>query len=134
LAVRVQLEGQTPVHGELFGREHQLRAEVIGQVVALNPERLWLEKVRIATQAPDDIQALEGRADALADLQGLLREAQSDPDFIKSLQADLMGLVGKAPLELQTSVASFKDIRDGNLDALLDEVRPALMAHLARSE
>jgi DNA repair exonuclease SbcCD nuclease subunit len=134
LAVRVQLEGRTPVHGELFGREHQLRAEVIGQVVALNPERLWLEKVRIATRAPDDIQALEGRADALADLQGLLREAQSDPDFIKSLQADLMGLVGKAPLELQTSVASFKDIRDGNLDALLDEVGPALMAHLARSE
>jgi DNA repair exonuclease SbcCD nuclease subunit len=134
LAVRVQLEGRTPVHGELFGREHQLRAEVIGQVVALNPERLWLEKVRIATRAPDDIQALEGRADALADLQGLLREAQSDPDFIKSLQADLMGLVGKAPLELQTSVASFKDIRDGNLDGLLDEVGPALMAHLARSE
>ncbi|HWL29697.1 MAG TPA: DNA repair exonuclease, partial [Burkholderiaceae bacterium] len=62
------------------------------------------------------------------------REAQSDPDFLSSLQADLLGLVGKAPLELQTSVASFKDIRDGQLDALLDEVRPALMAHLTRSE
>jgi DNA repair exonuclease SbcCD nuclease subunit len=134
LAVRVQLTGKTPVHGELFGLESQLRAEVLGQVIALGHDRLWLEKVRLVTEAPDDLEALEGRADALADLQGLLREAQSDPDFIKSLQVDLLGLVGKAPLELQTSVASFKDIRAGRLDALLDEVRPALIAHLARSE
>ncbi|NGM88258.1 DNA repair exonuclease [Parapusillimonas sp. SGNA-6] len=134
LAVRVQLVGQTPAHGELFGREHQLRAEVLGQVLALGSERLWLEKVRLATQAPADIEALDGRADALADLQDLLREAQDDPDFIKSLQTDLMGLVGKAPLELQTSVPGFQDIRDGKLAALLDEVRPALMAHLAQSE
>jgi len=134
LAVRVQLVGRTPVHGELFGFEHQLRAEVLGQVVALGPDRLWLEKVRLATEAPHDIGADDSRADALADLEGLLREAQSDPDFLSSLQADLLGLVGKAPLELQTSVASFKDIRDGQLDALLDEVRPALMAHLTRSE
>jgi DNA repair exonuclease SbcCD nuclease subunit len=134
LAVRVQLVGQTPAHGELFGREHQLRAEVLGQVLALGSERLWLEKVRLATQAPDEIEALDGRADALADLQDLLREAQDDADFIKSLQTDLMGLVGKAPLELQTSVPGFQDIRDGKLDALLDEVRTALMAHLAQSE
>lgn len=134
LAVRVQLTGKTSVHGELFGRENDLRAEVLGQAITLGHDRLWLEKVRLATEAPDDLEALEGRADALADLQGLLREAQSDPDFIQSLQADLLGLVGKAPLELQSSVASFKDIRAGHLEALLDEVRPALMAHLARSE
>ncbi|HWL29187.1 MAG TPA: DNA repair exonuclease, partial [Burkholderiaceae bacterium] len=75
LAVRVQLVGRTPVHGELFGFEHQLRAEVLGQVVALGPDRLWLEKVRLATEAPHDIGADDSRADALADLEGLLREA-----------------------------------------------------------
>src|SRR5690606_33511517 len=52
LAVRVQVMGETPAHGELFGLESQLRAEVLAQVAALGHERIWLEKVKLATWAP----------------------------------------------------------------------------------
>jgi exonuclease SbcD len=134
LAVRVTVSGGTPAHGALFGLESQLRAEVLAQVAALGHERLWLEKVRLETHAIEQAASRDDRADALADLRLLLGAAEGDAQFLQSLQADLMGLVGKAPQELQTSVAWFDSIRAGDLAALLREVGPALMAHLEQAE
>ncbi|WP_256360602.1 hypothetical protein [Methylomonas koyamae] len=102
--------------------------------VAMGAERLWIEKVRVATSAADDGEALRARADALSDLQDLLQAAESDADFLNSLQDDLLGLVNKAPLELQTSVPYFKAIRAGDLVDLVREVRPGLLSHLAKVE
>ncbi|GAC1423944.1 MAG: DNA repair exonuclease [Burkholderiaceae bacterium] len=130
-AVRVSVVGRTAVHGALFGLERQLRLEVLGIAAALGAERLWIEKVRIVTTGVDDGQAIAARADALADLQEILAQAHEDPEFLKALQADLLVLVGKAPLELQSSVAYFDAIRAGDLQPLVDEVRPGLIAHLA---
>ncbi len=133
-AVRVALTGATPLHGELFGQEAQLRAEVLAQIAALGPERLWLEKVRLNTRAPAALDALRERSDALADLQLLLQAAATDHEFTESLRAELLSLVSRAPQELQSSVPWFKDIRDGDLSALLREVGPALVAQLADEE
>lgn len=134
LAVRVVVQGVSAVHGELFGQEAQLRAEVLGQVAALGHDRLWLEKVKLATSAPAEPATEHDRAEALADLRTLLLQAQTDPDFLDSLQSELMGLVGKAPQELQGSVPWFDDIRAGDMHRLLNEVGPALMAQLGKAE
>ncbi|MGB3289876.1 MAG: DNA repair exonuclease [Burkholderiaceae bacterium] len=134
LAVRVTVSGSTPAHGALFGLESQLRAEVLAQVAALGHERLWLEKVRIATRAAAGIELGGERADALADLGVLLAAAESDAQFLESLRADLMGLVGKAPQELQSAVPWFEEIRAGELAPLLREIGPALMARLEQAE
>ncbi|MDS1141349.1 DNA repair exonuclease [Pusillimonas sp. SM2304] len=134
LVVRVVVGGETAAHGELFGLESQLRAEVQAQVAALGHERLWLEKLRLATRAPLRPATLHDRAEALTDLQALLEEAETDEAFLKDLQTELMGLVGKAPHELQSSVPWFSDIRAGELTGLLREVAPSLMAHLAKAE
>lgn len=132
-AVRVTIVGRSAAHGELFGLERQLRQEILALAVALGSARLWVEKVRIRTAALDDGASLSARADALADLHAILAEAHNDPEFIKSLQNDLLALVTKAPLELQSSVACFNDIRSGDLSGLIDDVRPGLIASLARS-
>jgi exonuclease SbcD len=134
LAVRVTVNGATPAHGALFGLESQLRAEVLAQVAVLGHERLWLEKVKIETRAVVQADSQDDRADALADLRVLLGAAEGDAQFLESLQADLMGLVGKAPQELHASVAWFDSIRAGDLAPLLREVGPALMAHLEQAE
>ena len=133
-AVRVTVTGKTPAHGDLFGLESQLRAEVLALAVAIGAERLWIEKVKVSTSAVDDGEAVKARADALSDLQELLQAAESDPDFLKSLQEDLLSLVNKAPLELQTTVPYFKAIRAGDLVGLVREVRPGLVSHLAKVE
>ena len=134
IAVRVIVIGKTDAHGDLFGLEMQLRSEVLALAVTLGAERLWIEKVKVATSAADDGEAVRARADALSDLQDLLHAAESDPDFLKSLQAELLGLVNKAPLELQTTVPYFKAIRSGDLESLVRDVRPGLVSHLAKVE
>jgi hypothetical protein len=126
--------GKTAAHGDLFGLESQLRAEVLALAVAMGAERIWIEKIKVATSAVDDGEAVKARADALSDLQELLQAAESDPDFFKNLQEDLLSLVNKAPLELQTKVPYFKAIRSGDLVDLVREVRPGLVSHLATVE
>jgi exonuclease SbcD len=132
--VRISVTGETTAHGDLFGLESQLRAEVLALAAAIGSERLWIEKVKVATSGVDDGEAVRARADALSDLQDILEVAESDQDFIKSLQEELLGLVNKAPLELQTSVPFFKAIRCGDLAGLVREVRPGLVSHLAKME
>lgn len=132
LAVRVEVSGKTAAHGELFGLETQLRAEVLAQAAALGQERLWIEKVKVETEPTDNGESIRARADALSDLQDMLESAETDEAFLKGLQEELLALVSKAPLELQSTVPYFKDIRVGELSGLVREVRPGLIAHLAK--
>jgi DNA repair exonuclease SbcCD nuclease subunit len=133
-AVRVTVIGKTAAHGDLFGLEAQLRSEVLAQAAAIGTDRVWIEKVKVATSSADDGEVIRARADALSDLQSLLEAAETDADFLKALSEDLRGLITKAPLELQTSVPYFGDIRSGDLAGLVREVRPGLVSHLAKVE
>jgi hypothetical protein len=114
--------------------EAQLRQEVLASIAALGSDRIWLEKVRLETIPMDDGQALRQRADALADLQDVLIGAENDPEFLDALRNDLSALLNKAPLELRSSVSYFDDIKTGDLAALLREIRPSLVAHLAKGD
>lgn len=133
-AVRVTVTGKTSVHGDLFGLESQLRAEVLALAVAMGDERLWIEKVKVNTSAADDGVTMKARSDALSELQDLFVAAETDSAFLSALQADLLGLVNKAPLELQASVPTFAAIRSGALVELIRDVRSGLVSYLAKIE
>lgn len=133
-AVRVIVTGRSKVHGELFGLEAQLRSEVLGRIAAIGNERLWLEKVKLETEAFIDAAAAEARLDAFADLQEILLEAEEDPEFLKQLQDDLAQFVAKAPLDLLASVPALQSVRNGDVGALVKAVSPGLLAHLAQGE
>ena len=77
-AVRVTVSGRSKAHGQLFGLEAQLRAEVLGQIASLGNERLWLEKVCFETQALFDESRMHERMDAFTDLQAILASAGSE--------------------------------------------------------
>ena len=133
-AVRVRLTGRTAAHGELFGMERQLRQEVLALAAAIGTERMWIEKVVVATANPDDGQALAARGDAVADLQEILLQAEADPAFMSSLQSELMTLVTKVHTDLHAGIPYFKQIREQQLDALVAEVRPGLIAYIAKQQ
>jgi DNA repair exonuclease SbcCD nuclease subunit len=132
--VRVTVTGRTLAHGDLFGLEAQLRLEILAIAAAIGMDRLWIEKVKVATSAADEGEGAGTRGDALSDLQDILEAADSDPEFLKSLRDDLLMLVSKAPPELQDAVPYFEEIRSGDLARLVREVRPGLLTHLAREE
>jgi exonuclease SbcD len=130
-AVRVTVHGKTKAHGQLFGLEAQLRAEVLAQIAGIGNERLWLEKVRIATAAFVDEGRASGPLDAFGDLEAILRQAAADPAFTAELQNELAPFAAKTPAELQELVPLLDQIRHGQLQSLIEEVAPGLLAHLA---
>jgi exonuclease SbcD len=140
LAIRVTFIGQSPAHPELLGQESQLRQEVIGQAVALNPDRIWIEKVRVATQARGDMQgerrAEDDSADALGELEVIANSAASDSDFMQSLQQDIQLLLEKLPHEVLLAMPELKEMRQEpmqHLPSLLERTTTVLMAQLQES-
>lgn len=132
-AVRVTLQGTSPVHGELFQREQELRAQVLAEIAAIGPDRLWLEKVKLATQPVEaHVDGLLG-ADALAELQALLAEARDDDGLMKELREDFQQMLAKAP-ELLAEVPALQQARDGDLGLVIDRVVPGLLARLAMKD
>ncbi len=132
IALRVTITGACPAHGQLFGLEAQLRAEVLAQAAALGADRLWVEKVRVDTTPHGSADVLAARSDAVADLQALLAQADADPAFMQGLQDELMVMVGKLPLEVISAVPVLEDIRAGRLQPLVQATAPSLLAHLAK--
>ena len=133
MSVRVTVVGRTPAHGELFGMDAQLREEILAQAAALGGERLWIEKVKVATTPAADASQITARGDAIADLQALLAQVPADETFMLSLAEALQQLTGKAPLALTDAVIDFKAIRAGDVSAIVQSVTPDLIAQLARA-
>ena len=134
LAVRVVFKGCSAVHEELIVDEGQLRHEVIAQAVALDADRIWVEKVRVATQAlgtadpssDDDIQG------AMAELESLALSAQDDPDFVRSLQADWQALLEKLPHDVLHATPDLSALRQDPLAQVPDRIRQATPVLMAR--
>lgn len=133
-AVRVTLRGRTPAHGALFGKAHELRAEVLGQIAAIGNERLWLEKVKLATEPVAERADIGARRDAIADLQEILDEASSDPEFLQKLRTELQPFFAKVPADVKEEVPLLAMAREGDFGRLLQQVSPALLASLMDGE
>ncbi|MBK8762412.1 MAG: DNA repair exonuclease [Sulfuritalea sp.] len=133
LAVRVVLTGRSAAHGNLFGEEARLRAEILGLAASLGGDRIWIEKVRLKTTPLMDAAEVRARADAIADLQVLLEAAPTDTALLTSLSEDLRQLVDRAPHELSELLPELKAIRNGNLGPMVDSIIPGLVAHLIKA-
>jgi DNA repair exonuclease SbcCD nuclease subunit len=134
LATRVVFSGRCAAHQELVADEGQLRQEVIAQALALDPDRLWVEKVRVTAEPltmdaePTDEESL----DALTELQGLAFSAQDDEEFVSSLQGDWQALLEKMPNEVLQASPELMALRDGGAAQVAERVRQAMPLVMAR--
>ena len=133
-AVRVTVHGRTAAHGELFGLESQLRNEVLARIASIDNARLWLEKVKLETEALLDPAQSGHHFDAFSDLQEILREAGQDPEFLLQLRNEFGAFTARMPHELDALVADLEAVRGGDVAGLLARVAPALLARLAGGE
>jgi DNA repair exonuclease SbcCD nuclease subunit len=133
LALRVVLEGATAAHAALIGQETQLRQEVLAQAVMLDAERLWIEKVRIAT-TPRAATGTAGQdTDSFDELQGLARQAAVDPEFLAALQDDLQHLLGRLPRDVLEAMPELQSLREGQLRPLVANALPLLLARAGQA-
>lgn len=134
LAVRVVFKGRSAAHADLVADEGQLRQEVIAQAVALDAERIWIEKVRLASEplaaacssADDEAQG------ALAELESLALSAQDDPDFVRALQADWQALLEKLPHEVLQATPELSLLRQDPAAQVPERIRQATPVLMAR--
>lgn len=126
--VRLTLEGQTPIHGELVGQRAQLRADAVAIMAALGHDRLWLEKLLIETRP---LRRMSPREDA-DDIAALLAEAASDPEFQADFILGLQTLLDRAPYELVQQAPLLQALRNGEAAAVLADAAAAVLDRLEK--
>ncbi len=134
LAVRVVFRGRSAAHAALLQDEGQLRQEVIAQAVALDADRIWIEKVRVASEAAAAVPsagAPESQG-ALAELERLALSAGEDADFVRSLQADWQALLEKLPHDALLAAPELALLRQDPSAQLADRIRQAVPLLMAR--
>ena len=117
--------------------EGQLRQEIIAQAVALDADRIWVEKVRVASEAlSTGASSSDAEAQgALAELESLALSAQDDPEFVRSLQADWQSLLEKLPHDVLQATPDLSALRQDPLAQVSDRIRnatPVLMARVGQ--
>jgi DNA repair protein SbcD/Mre11 len=134
LAVRVVFKGRSAAHAALVVDEAQLRQEVIAQAVALDADRIWVEKVRVASEALTMAPSVheDDALGALAELASLAMSAQDDPDFVRSLQADWQALLEKLPHDVLQAVPDLSALRQDPLAQVPERIRQATPLLMAR--
>ena len=132
LACRVELTGQTDIHGGLLASTEYLLAEARGAALGLGEELAWIERIVVTTRPLLDDDALRAREDALGELQRMLEDAGADAELHQQLEADIGELVRRLPLELRTDPedAVLKVAVDGDYTGLIDQVSGFLVARI----
>jgi DNA repair protein SbcD/Mre11 len=130
-ALRITLTGKSPAHGLFWGQKQQLRAEVLNQVGILGNEKVWLEKVKVATAPLDSFTGQADFLEALGDLRNILEDAENDPDFIAALASDLAPFMGRVRAEVDGDHSFLALARSGSYADLAKKIGPLLLNHLA---
>lgn len=126
--LRLIVEGETPLHGQLLGRVAQLRADAVAIMAALAGDRLWLEKLRVETHPPRrDRKGIDSD-----DLAALLAEAVADPEFHAEFLQGLRPLIDRVHHEVKAQSPLFGTLADEQVGALLDDAAAAVLDRLER--
>lgn len=130
LACRVELIGQTKLHGELLASADRLLAEARAAALGLGEETAWVERLVIGTANPE---TLASRKDALGDLQRIIESAGDDAELQTRLASEFGDLIRKLPHDVRTDSedAVLTAAIDGNIAGLITHAGAYLSARLA---
>jgi exonuclease SbcD len=130
LACRIELTGQTKLHGELLASADRLLAEARAAALGLGEETAWIERFVVATTSPD---AAGSRRDALGDLQRMIQGAAGDADLQARLASEFGDLIRKLPHDIraESSDVALKAAIDADIAAVITHAGSYLNARLA---
>jgi DNA repair protein SbcD/Mre11 len=131
VAARLLVEGETPLHRTLVSERERITNELRAAATDVAPGEIWLEKVRVETQAPVDLSLLAARDDALGGLYRFLRDTQRDPEALSQLADELSDLQRKLPPDLEDW---FELTEPENLVRLVADAEQLLLPRLVGGE
>lgn len=98
VAVRLVLEGACGAHAEFTRQQEHWLNELRGRLLEAGGG-VWLEKVRVATRMPVDLDALARRDDPIGGLVRSLTDLRDSPEALTELAGTLSDLRQKLPRE-----------------------------------
>lgn len=99
LAVRLHLEGETMLDGNLRSNRQHFVESIRALGMQRGADSLWIEKVKIQTSLPKG-ETTDHFDGPLAELMQLIAESKDDTEMIASLQDELQDLRTRLPAEL----------------------------------
>ena len=132
LACRIKLEGRTTIHERLVASEGQVLADARASALGLGGDLVWIEKVLVATETA----GVENPPGPLGELVEMLDEAVHDEDFLARVEIDFERFAGQLPYEVRTESDDevLEAVVNRDCAALIDSVKPHLLAHLIAEE
>jgi DNA repair exonuclease SbcCD nuclease subunit len=103
LAVRLTLTGTSPAHARLIAHRETIEDEARALGFQISGD-CWVERVKIATDAPPRAAATVGEPDAL-DIEGLLAAAAADPEFAAAVAQIMTSVAEKLPRDLRNAIS-----------------------------
>jgi DNA repair protein SbcD/Mre11 len=124
LAIRVTLNGKTPLHNQLFVRREILEDDIRARAFQFGDD-CWVEQLKVRTTPPPRLVAALPSTESL-DLDQLLDAAREDPEFAVMMAELIETVKAKLPIELH------EDLLAGDLHkALASEARALLAGSLS---
>ncbi|MCY0869362.1 MAG: DNA repair exonuclease [Firmicutes bacterium] len=126
-AVRVRLQGKTPLHGELTADTDRVEAEIINSLQSFVSGPLWIERVRIETADIDRTTTQQN--DALQMLVEGILSLRGDDAFVDECLKHLTSMQNHLSDYIRSEGALCLQSRE-HVRSLLNEVSPTLVAKL----
>ena len=115
IAVRIYLNGTTPLHYELTRDPVALRAQIESAALEVS-DQFSIEKIKINTNHPSE-NTLSSRSDVLGELIQLVDESIIDPSINNKLAEELRGLTNRLPRSEMEDLPSEEQFNEILLDA-----------------
>jgi DNA repair exonuclease SbcCD nuclease subunit len=130
VAARVVLRGTGRAHADLHENPERFSQEIRVAAMEIGGEGVWVEKIRLDTRTPIDLEALCERDDAIGQLVRSLHAMRDDKDELAVLIDDLADLRHKLPPELRDAEDGLRLDDPAELAALLEDVEQMLIPRL----
>ena len=132
LITRVSLSGKTEAHPQLAGDLEYLKEALRSTAIAHFGDRVWIEKITVATQPPNR----EGRPPIdpgpILELERLVAEIQSDNDLLHALGGELTDLFRKLPAEYRQGTEALDPANPSQLHQFVNQAHALLTRGLKR--
>ncbi len=132
LAVRVVLDGSTPLHPEILNDEERFFHEVLNAANMIS-NQIWIEKVKFLTRVPKEQTATIRKSDALSKLLDP-EHIKSDEEFLQEILSEIKQLQKRLDARLTTPYSRRDEatvIRTvADLEPFLEDARDLLMGQL----
>ncbi len=134
LVARIQISGESNAHNDLASDIERWTSEIRSAALDTSGGRICIEKVKVKTTMPVDIQSLKTASGPVGELLRYIDEIGADSDRLKVLCGVLEDLERKLPRELKEG-SEVLDLSDPVwITEILDQVRPILVRRLLKKE